>query len=298
MHRADLHTLLLNAAAGAQIRMDRTVTGLEDDGDVVTAMFSDDTTERFDLVIGADGLNSTVRALVYGSAAPDTVYSGYTCWRFVAPCHEPLDGAVEMFGRGARAGIVPLTGDRAYVFLVADAPANAPGSSWAELEQRFSEFPPQVGRLIDSARTSGSPLLHHDLRDAERVVWGRGRIWLLGDAAHAPLPNLGQGAAMALEDALALAEALRVETSVTAAFERYVSLRHERTSVIWRDSRRLGRIAQSSGAAHQPPSQRAVRTDALERRPSSAGGDRGPGRQVRRGGPQTSPISRSVAEMQ
>jgi 2-polyprenyl-6-methoxyphenol hydroxylase-like FAD-dependent oxidoreductase len=248
-------------------------------------------------VIGADGLNSTVRALVYGSAAPGTVYSGYTCWRFVAPCDEPLDGAVEMLGRGTRAGIVPLTGDRAYVFLVADAPENAPGLSWAELQQRFSEFPARVGRLIDSARTSRAPLLHHDLRDAERVVWGQGRIWLLGDAAHAPLPNLGQGAALALEDALALAEALRVEASITAAFDRYVSLRHERTITIWRDSRRLGRIAQSSGAVTSR-----LRNALFSFMPSSVGRRQleaivGPGVRFAAGVQGLSPVAGRVAEM-
>jgi 2-polyprenyl-6-methoxyphenol hydroxylase-like FAD-dependent oxidoreductase len=83
--------------------------------------------------------------------------------------------------------------------------------------------------------------------DAERIVWGRGRVWLLGDAAHAPLPNLGQGAAMALEDALALSRALETGNDVATAFERYVQVRHRRTSAIWRDSRRLGWIAQWSG---------------------------------------------------
>jgi 2-polyprenyl-6-methoxyphenol hydroxylase-like FAD-dependent oxidoreductase len=204
-------------------------------------------TERFDLVIGADGLHSTVRSLVYGAGAPGSVYSGYTCWRFVAPCAEPLDGAVEMFGRGDRAGVVPLTDDRAYVFLVADAPEGGPAASWNDLESRFQRFPSLVTRLIRSARETGAPLLHHDLRDAERIVWGRGRVWLLGDAAHAPLPNLGQGAAMALEDALALSGALHAADDVAAAFEDFVQVRHRRALAIWRDSRRLGWIAQWSG---------------------------------------------------
>jgi 2-polyprenyl-6-methoxyphenol hydroxylase-like FAD-dependent oxidoreductase len=247
LHRADLHNALLVGAAGASIRMDTTVLDLEDDGQAVDVSFGDGATERFDLVIGADGLHSTVRSLVYRVDAPGSVYSGYTCWRFVAPWAEPLDGAVEMFGRGDRAGVVPLTDDRAYVFLVADAPEDGPAASWSDLEARFHRFPSLVSRLIRSAGESGAPLLHHDLRDAERIVWGRGRVWLLGDAAHAPLPNLGQGAAMALEDALALSRALETGNDVATAFERYVQVRHRRTSAIWRDSRRLGWIAQWSG---------------------------------------------------
>jgi 2-polyprenyl-6-methoxyphenol hydroxylase-like FAD-dependent oxidoreductase len=247
LHRADLHNALLAGAAGASIRMDTTVLRLEDDGQAVDVSFGHGATESFDLVIGADGLHSTVRSLVYQADTPGSVYSGYTCWRFVAPCEEPLDGAVEMFGRGDRAGVVPLTDDRAYVFLVADAPEGGPAASWSDLASRFQRFPSLVTRLIRSARESGAPLLHHDLRDAERIVWGRGRVWLLGDAAHAPLPNLGQGAAMALEDALALSRALDTGDDVATALGIYVNMRHRRAFTIWRDSRRLGWIAQWSG---------------------------------------------------
>jgi 2-polyprenyl-6-methoxyphenol hydroxylase-like FAD-dependent oxidoreductase len=247
LHRADLHNALLASAAGASIRMDTTVLRLDDDGQAVDVTFGSCTTERFDLVVGADGLHSTVRSLVYGADAPGSDYSGYTCWRFVAPWSEPLDGAVEMFGRGDRAGVVPLTDDRVYVFLVADAPEGGPAASWSDLETRFQRFPAVVSRLIRSGRESKATLLHHDLRDAERVVWGRGRVWLLGDAAHAPLPNLGQGAAMALEDALAISRALDTANDVATAFDHYVKMRHQRAITIWRDSRRLGWVAQWSG---------------------------------------------------
>lgn len=231
IHRAALHELLVaGLPPQAELRLGRTFSSLVDRGDHVEV-----DGERYDLVIGADGLHSAVRRVLGG---PEPEYCGYTCWRAVVP--DPgLTEACEAWGRGKRVGYVPLGDGLAYVFLVRNAPAGASGE--ADLRALFAEFADPVPELLKAME--GRPRIHHDLSDLPGTAWGRGRVWLLGDAAHAALPNEGQGAAMAIEDALALRIALR-EADPSAAHRRWVALRDERVRKMQRDSRRLGWVAQ------------------------------------------------------
>jgi 2-polyprenyl-6-methoxyphenol hydroxylase-like FAD-dependent oxidoreductase len=112
----------------------------------------------------------------------------------------------------------------------------------------FSAFGGPVPRALEAARAGAAPF-HHDLEDLSAPAWGRGRVWLLGDAAHAMLPNLGQGAAMAIEDAAALAVAWRESPSVDAALDRYLALRRDRVATVWRRSRLMGQVAQWTNPA-------------------------------------------------
>jgi 2-polyprenyl-6-methoxyphenol hydroxylase-like FAD-dependent oxidoreductase len=247
LHRRSLHEALLARAGTPAVRCGATVTRLVETDAGVDARFADGAEARVDLVIGADGIRSSTRALVLGADAPAVVYAGYTCWRLV--CADPgAPGLQEMWGRGRRLGFAPLGDGRLYVFLVANAPPRAPAPAWPDgLRALFAGFAAPVPAILDAA-AAGPPPLHHDLEELARPTWGRGRIWLAGDAAHAMLPNLGQGAAMALEDALAIAHVLGAPGSVplAEAHARLVSLRRDRVTRLWRQSRQLGAMAQWS----------------------------------------------------
>lgn len=192
---------------------------------------------RFELAIGADGLRSRVREATVGATA--LRYSGVTCWRGVMP-NPGITDAIEAWGGAARIGVVPLRDDQLYYFLVLTAPPRAPALAWPDgFASAFGHIGGDAGRVL--AGLTAAPPLHHDLEELERPVWGGGRVWLLGDAAHAMTPNQGQGAAMAIEDALALALALR--PGLDGAHARYVAARHARVRKVQLDSRRLGAVA-------------------------------------------------------
>jgi len=151
---------------------------------------------------------------------------------------------MEAWGGRARVGLVPLRDGLLYYYLVLTAPRRAPAPSWpTEFRQVFSGFEPRVMRLLECL--TAAPPLHHDLEELDRPVWGRGRVLLLGDAAHAMTPNQGQGAAMAIEDTLALARILDV--GAERALERYQTLRAKRVRAVQLRSRRLGAVAHWHG---------------------------------------------------
>lgn len=242
VHRADLHAALLSAAAPfSDVRLGATVAAI--DGQRVT--LSDGSTEDVDLIVGADGIRSGVRALVAPRVQPR--YAGYTCWRFVAPRTLNADKIIERWAPGLRVGSVPLTDDRIYVFTCANAPARQPDGAdpWAEQLARFAPFGGGVIEQMRAAQAAGAPLLRHDIEELAAPCWGQGRTILLGDAAHAMTPNTGSGAAMALEDALALCLSL-LGDDIDAGLADYRKRRHGRVASAARNARQIGRVGQWS----------------------------------------------------
>lgn len=190
----------------------------------------------YDLVVGADGLRSGVRRAVHGDLP--LRYSGVTCWRDVVP-NPGVSTCTEAWGGATRVGVVPLSRDRVYTFLVRTAPQGAPGpASLEELRAWFGPWSGDAGRLL--ASLPRVPPLHHDLLELDAPVWGRGRVVLLGDAAHAMTPNLGQGAAMAIEDAYTLGSCLADPANTAEAL---ATARHARVRKVQLDSRRFGGVA-------------------------------------------------------
>ena len=256
VHRADLQELLLSRLGRKNIRLGADCSGFEEDDRGINAGFADGSQERGDLLIGADGLHSTVRVELFGSEKPR--YAGYTAWRAVVrPGREllPWGTGFESWGRGARFGCAHIGDGRVYWFATINAPEGArdgplgsPSGPKAALMRLFGGWHHPVPALI--SETGEQAIRRDDIYDREPLPgsWGRGRVTLLGDAAHPSTPNLGQGACQAIEDAVALArcleEAGETASSYDAALRRYEDLRRERTAWIVRRSRAVGRVGQ------------------------------------------------------
>jgi len=244
LHRARLHDVLLGAAGSAVVRTGVRVAGFEQTPDRVVVMGDDGTRLETDLLVGADGLHSTVRAQLVNDGAPR--YAGYTSWRGVTPAGTvpPPDRVTETWGRGERFGIVDIGFGEIYWFAVADAPpGGTDGDVRAELRARFGRWHAPVPAVLEA--TPADRIIRTDIVDREPITrWHDGRVALLGDAAHPMTPNLGQGAAQAIEDAGALADSLTAASAVEDSLRAYETSRVGRTSAFVRASRRFGDVAQ------------------------------------------------------
>lgn len=233
IHRADLLDALRAPLGDTSLEWGTTVSDVEADG---TVHHSAGVTHA-DLVVGADGVYSGVRGSLWPQAR-EPRYAGYAAWRMIT---EPvrLESAGEAWGKGERFGYAPLPDGRAYCFAVRNAPPNAEHGGLAEIRHRFGGWHEPIPSLIGAAKSD--VVLYHDLYETPRLSeYVRGRVVLLGDAAHGMTPNLGQGAGQAIEDAVVLAEVIAAGTDLRA----YDRLRRRRTQSIVTRSRRLGTIAQ------------------------------------------------------
>lgn len=206
-------------------------------------------TEDYDLVVVADGIRSRNRAAL--GLDTGLRYAGYTAWRGVTARPIDLRGAAgETWGRGRIFGVVPLPDDRVYWFGTMTTPEGTAFPDEHEaVRQRFMGWHEPIQACIEA--TPPERVMRHDIYDLARPLasFARGRTVLLGDAAHAMTPNLGQGAGQAIEDAATLALLLRGAgtTDLDAALARYSTLRRQRTTTLMLRSRMAGRVAQASG---------------------------------------------------
>jgi 2-polyprenyl-6-methoxyphenol hydroxylase-like FAD-dependent oxidoreductase len=233
LRRAGLHELLRDAAAEVPVRLATTLTKLAD-GDEPEVSFSDGSTARYDVVVGADGVHSSIRALAFGSAA--TNYVGQASWRFLADGYPGVDDWTVMLGRGRAFLTVALGQGLVYCYadLNVDDPAEVPGTDWREL---FADFAEPVPSLLQR----GAGALFAPIEEVASLSWTAGRVVLVGDAAHASSPNMAQGAAMALEDALVLAELLEGGLSVDRALSDYERRRAGRVAWVRKQTHRRDR---------------------------------------------------------
>jgi len=248
LHRAALHEALLSAAGGVPVSLGTSVEKLETHAGHVDVRLTDGRSGRFGLVVGADGLRSRVRELCFGEDR--IVYSGYTCWRLVVRAPFEAIEMREMWGRGKRFGLVPLGDGRVYCFAVANAARGEADPEAGRLERfraRFAGFGGQVPAVLDVLRAPDE-LIHNDLEELPEGPWHAGRVPPISDAAHAKTPNMGQGAAMALEDSLVLVELARAGRSAADIPRELYERRRSRVRWVQNQSRRIGRIGQLEGA--------------------------------------------------
>jgi len=250
IHRAELHAVLAEALPPWAVRTGAEFERLREEAGGVAAELGEAGTVEGAFLVGADGLWSAVRRQVLGDGDP--VYRGYPVWRGVASA-----GAVdwpsitETLGRGLRFGIVPIGGGRVAWWATANEAEGAddgPAGAKARLLRLFGDWHRPVPQLIEA--TPEAEILKNGTYDRPPVRrWGRGRVTLLGDAAHPTTPNLGQGGCMAIEDAAVLARCLTETDDVPAALRAFEARRYRRTAWITRESLRYGRIAQWQHAA-------------------------------------------------
>ncbi|MCD2187421.1 FAD-dependent monooxygenase [Actinomycetospora soli] len=236
LERPRLHELL--RAAAPPVDADAAVRAV-DPGDATTPAVVHDVRGRAhvaDLVIGADGLGSTVRAAVDPAAAPRP--TDRTAFRLLAG--RAVDAGGESWGRGDLVGLAPLPGGRTYLYAVvrtADVPAGALADPLPWLRRRFAGWHDPIPAVLDAA----GPVTVHELADLRPPrAWSRGRVALLGDAAHAMTPYLGQGASQAFLDAVVLADEARADGS---GLDRYERRRSPSARALVGRSRRAGAVA-------------------------------------------------------
>jgi 2-polyprenyl-6-methoxyphenol hydroxylase-like FAD-dependent oxidoreductase len=246
IHRARLHEVLMTAVGRDVVCTGAAVARYEAHSDSVQLIGKGGERVDADLLVGADGLHSAVRAQLLGDGPPR--YAGYTSWRGVTPSGAvaPPRRMTESWGRGERFGIVNIGCGEIYWFAVADAPsARSDIDVHRTLLDRFGRWHDPIETIISA--TPVSRILRTDISDRQPIErWHEGRVVLLGDAAHPMTPNLGQGAGQAIEDALALDRSLAEASDLETALQLYERRRVARANAIVIASRRMGVVAQLS----------------------------------------------------
>lgn len=246
--RADLQALLMERFGLDGIHLGKKLTGIADDGTRVTATFADGTTDTADMLIGADGARSIVRDYVQPEGAPPIAreYSGYTNFNGLVPVSETIGRATAWttyVAEGKRAAVMPIAGDRFYFWFDIPQPSGLAydRGDLAPLREAFGDWAPGVQELLDAIDPAAS-LNRVEIWDITPFdTWTKGRVAILGDAAHNTSPDIGQGACSALEDAFALGIAFATNTlGVADTLRRYAAMRVERAGELVLRARKRG----------------------------------------------------------
>jgi 2-polyprenyl-6-methoxyphenol hydroxylase-like FAD-dependent oxidoreductase len=234
--RLALHQVLSETtiALGASIRLGLSVQSLEQVDEGVYVLLTDGSRDCYDLVVGADGLYSRIRGLLFGEQYRPR-FTGQSVWRYNFPRAAGIDHLATFQGPAGNAGLVPLGRDQMYLFVTSHEPANPrmdAATLATQMRQRLNGFTGLIGELreqiLDSDQVVYKPLEVVFVSEP----WYRGRVVLIGDAVHATTPHLGQGAGMAIEDAVVLGEELVADGSVEQQLERFMARRYERCKFI------------------------------------------------------------------
>lgn len=246
--RPILHKILQAATrdAGVQVRLGVALLDLSQDGEGVTCSFSDGSRQTYDLVLGADGINSTVRSLVFPDG-PKPAFTGQGCWRAVVPRPAEVTGPQMYFGQ-QKCGVNPISDSEMYLFHLHNVPGNPhmPEDRWVELLK--AELEEYTAPLIVGIKENLSAASQINYRPLDAGVlpapWFRGRVLLIGDAAHATTPHSAYGAGLGIEDGIAIAEELDRQPDVETALESFMSRRYERCKAVVDGSMLQGALEQ------------------------------------------------------
>ena len=255
--RQEVHSVLKDAVAMADVpvRLGVTLASLEQDVDRVAVQFTDGTRESYDLVVGADGTNSKVRDLVFGTECTPQ-YTGQAVWRATVSRPPEVDARYAFFGPRNKAGFNPVSNTKMYVFLVQNLPSFIRVSD-DRLPQAMREQLTDFGGLVAAAREEIADPNHVLYRPVKSHLlpapWHRSRVLLIGDAAHTTTPHMAAGAGIAVEDLVVLARLLQSEHSVEVALDKFMMRRFERCRMVVENSFQLGEWEKNPNAPDADP---------------------------------------------
>ena len=250
IHRGKLQQILLENISKNTVFVGKRLKNIENTEGGVQLHFEDKTTAEADMVIGADGIHSIVRKHLFGETP--IRYSGQTCWRGIAKM--TLDDpkkSVEMWGTkpGLRACVSQVNDTEVYWYITSKQKERyklSEKETKPYLLNLVSEFNSPIQKAIQL--TENQHILHNDLSDFKPIkLWFKNNIVLMGDAAHATTPNLGQGACQAIEDALCLANCLKSTPSVNTAFLAFQNARIKKTTFVVNTSYQIGQLNNIGG---------------------------------------------------
>lgn len=244
--RRRLHDILVAAAdsAGAHVRTGVSATAVEQDSEGAHVGFSDGQHHSYDLVVGADGLYSRLREQIFGDDVK-AKFTGQVAWRINLPRIPGLDRLWMYRGARGSAGFVPLAHDLMYMLTIEKVPDGAPvrlprEGLASEYRNRLAEYGGAVAEHRELVRDDAEVVY----RPVENILlpapWHRGRVLLIGDAAHGTSPHCGQGGAQAIEDGVVLAEEVATGLPIEQVLDGFMNRRFDRCKTIVEGSERIG----------------------------------------------------------
>jgi 2-polyprenyl-6-methoxyphenol hydroxylase-like FAD-dependent oxidoreductase len=241
------------AAHRVPIRLGTTVTALAQDDNGVEVTFSDGTRGRYDLVVGADGQDSAVRKMLFGTEH-QPYYTGQMVWRATVSRPPDVLGRHSYFGPTNKSGFNPISETQMYVYLVQNVPERP---RWADAELpammrgQLAEFGGALGRARDEVISPEQIICRPVFSLMLRQPWHRGRAIVIGDAAHTTTPHLASGASISIEDAVVLARMLQADEPVGTILEAFTESRHARCKMIVDNSEQLGEWEKKPGSPNE-----------------------------------------------
>jgi 2-polyprenyl-6-methoxyphenol hydroxylase-like FAD-dependent oxidoreductase len=244
-----LHSILSRRTKelGTHVRLGITADRLTSATHGVDVVFSDGSTQCYDVVVGADGVFSRVRSLIFPNA-PGPEYTGQCVWRITVPRPDSVARRMFFLGGPHKVGLTPVSRDEMYMFLLEAVPKRKHFPN-EQLPGELFKLMRGYGGVLRDIREALSPSSEIILRPLEGFLlprpWEKGRVILIGDAVHPTTPQLASGAGLAVEDALVLAEELAQQPSVEQAFAGFMDRRYERCRLVVENSLEIGRREQA-----------------------------------------------------
>ena len=246
IHRHTLHNILKSYLDDKIFFLNKRAESFTSADDKVVLQFEDGTQAEGDYLISTDGINSNIRQQIISGSKPR--YAGYLCWRAVVDNVFEIKEASETWGRKGRFGIVPINDNKLYWFAVItghefDSRLNQ--FTVENIAEQFSGYHSPIEDIINS--TPNEALIKNSISDLKPLSrFAFDKVLLIGDAAHATTPNLGQGACQAIEDVMILHQEISSNKDMLQAFKSFEKRRLEKTKFIINTSRKMGAIAQTS----------------------------------------------------
>lgn len=234
--RPALHRILSDAARalGIEVRLNTSVAAIDNGDEFAHVSFADGTHASYDLVVACEGIHSPTRSRLFGDTAKQA-FTGQGVWRYNLPRPASMSWGGIYFGEASKVGLVPLSPSAMYMFVVTAEPGNPrhEGQDLAtKLRERLAEYGGLVAELAPLITDSTGVVYRPMYNLMLPKPWHRGRVVVIGDAAHATTPHLAQGAAMAIEDAVLLAELVGAGADLATVLDAFAERRFARAKFV------------------------------------------------------------------